>query len=105
MNALSLFRSGHTTIAISNLMGISEAEAYNEIHRLREMKEVAGSVYRALLHAKQAYDRACEANEAAADRYKAERLHLRGNNETTSEKSAAAGLGKIAVKFRKKGSA
>ncbi len=69
--------------------GVPESYLFRLQYKTAEMKDVAGSVYRALMIA---YDKACAANEEAADRYKAERLGM-VLNETTDEKPAAAGKG------------
>lgn len=73
--------------------GVAESYLYRLQYKTREMKDVAGSVYRALMIAKAAYDRACEANETAADRYRDERLGMRGHNEETDEKLHAESMG------------
>lgn len=75
---------------LSKKTGVPESYLFRLQYKTAEMKDVAGSVYRALMIA---YDNACRANEDAADKYRAERLGLRGNHETTDEKSASAGLG------------
>lgn len=72
---------------LSKRTGVPESYLYRLQYKTAEMKDVAGSVYRALMIA---YDRACENNEAAADRYRAERL---GNtHETTDGKPAQTGV-------------
>lgn len=71
--------------------GVPESYLFRLQYKTGEMKDVAGSVYRALMIA---YDRACVANEEAAERYRSERL---GNNhETTNEKLASAAVGMAA---------
>lgn len=75
---------------LSKKTGIPESYLFRLQYKTAEMKDVAGSVYRALMIA---YDAACRANEDAADKYRAQRLGLRGHHETTDEKSASAALG------------
>lgn len=54
------------------------------------MRDVAGEVYRLLnIH----YDRICQANEDAADRYRSERMRLKGHHETVDEEPAESGQG------------
>lgn len=67
---------------LAKKVGLPESYLYRLQYKTREMKDVAGSVYRALMLA---YDKACEGNEKAADRYKAERLRLRNNHEETDQ--------------------
>jgi len=78
---------------LSKKTGVPESYLFRLQYKTGEMKDVAGSVYRALMIARDAYDRACTANEEAADRLKAERLALKAHHETTDEKPASAGVG------------
>ncbi len=75
---------------VSKLTGVPESYLYRLQYKTREMKDVAGSAYRAL---KLSYDELCLRNDEAADRHCAERMRLRGNHETADEKPAQAGLG------------
>jgi len=75
---------------LSKKTGVPESYLFRLQYKTAEMKDVAGSVYRALMIA---YDTACRTNEDAADKYRAQRLELRGHHETADEKSASAGLG------------
>lgn len=75
---------------LAKRIGISESALYRLQYKTRDMKEVAGSVYRALMLA---YNEACKMNEAAADRYRNERLGMRGNNDATDKEPAPATLG------------
>ncbi len=75
---------------LSKKTGVSESYLYRLQYKTSEMKDIAGSAYRALMHA---YDDLCQHHEDAADRYKAERLNTRGKNEEADEKPAQAGLG------------
>ena len=72
---------------LAKKIGIPESYLFRLQYKTRDMKEVAGSVYRALMIA---YHNACEKNEAAADRYRDERLRLRGTHETTGEELVAS---------------
>lgn len=63
--------------------GVSPAQAERVWKRWQSMKTVNGDVYRLL---RNAYERICEANEQAADRYAAERAALRGNHEAIAHK-------------------
>lgn len=75
---------------LSKKTGVPESYLFRLQYKTAEMKDVAGSVYRALMIA---YDNACRANEDAADRYRAARLGMRGHHETTDEKPDRSGLG------------
>lgn len=75
---------------LSKKTGVPESYLFRLQYKTAEMKDVAGSVYRALMIA---YDAACRANEEAADKYRAQRLGLRGHNEKADEKPASAGVG------------
>ena len=75
---------------VAKNIGVPESYLYRLQYKTRDMKDVAGEVYRRL---KLAYDTACEKNEAAADRYKNERLGTRGHHETADEKRASARVG------------
>lgn len=75
---------------LSKRTGIPESYLYRLQYKTREMRDVAGEVYRLL---RLAYNEACEKNEAAADRYRNERLGTRGNNETANKEPATAPLG------------
>lgn len=75
---------------LSENSGVPESYLYRLQYKSRGMKDVAGEYYRRL---KIYYDNACQANEAAADGFKAERLRLRGNHEKADEKPASAGVG------------
>jgi hypothetical protein len=82
---------------LSKKTGVPESYLFRLQYKTREMKDVAGEVYRRL---RLYYDDVCLANEEAADRYRSERL---GNtdNETTDQKPAAAGMGMAAPKVGK----
>lgn len=83
---------------LSDRTGIPASYLYRLQYKTAEMRDVAGSAYRAL---KIAYDDLCQRNEDAADRYRNERLNRGGLHETTDEKSAQAGLGTAAADFEK----
>lgn len=67
--------------------GVPESYLYRLQYKSKAMKDVAGEYYRRL---RLYYERVCEVNEAAADRYQAERQEL--TNATTSKKPASAGV-------------
>ncbi|TAX57136.1 hypothetical protein ELI01_18840 [Rhizobium leguminosarum] len=75
---------------LSTRTGVSESYLYRLKYKTAEMRDVAGSVYRAL---KIEIDKISQANEDAADRMKAERLGMRGHNAKADEKPASAGVG------------
>lgn len=75
---------------VSKRTGIPESYLFRLQYKTREMKDVAGSAYRAL---KLTYDELCRLNEEAADRHHAERMRIRGIHEEADEKPAQAGLG------------
>ncbi len=75
---------------LSDRTGIPESYLYRLQYKFAEMRDVAGSAYRAL---KIEYDALCEKHETAADRYRNERLGTRGQNETADEKRASARVG------------
>lgn len=70
--------------------GVPESYLYRLQYKTREMKDVAGEVYRRL---KIAYDAACLANEEAADRLKAERTRVREEHEEAHKKLVASSKG------------
>lgn len=74
---------------LSENSGVPESYLYRLQYKSRGMKDVAGEYYRRL---KLYYEQACEANEEAADRYRAERLGTTAH-ETTNQKPAPAGKG------------
>jgi hypothetical protein len=73
---------------LSEKTGVPESYLFRLKHKSQGMKDVAGEYYRRL---KLYYERACEANEEAADRYRAERLG--SHHETIDQKPASAGKG------------
>lgn len=75
---------------LAKKVGLPESYLYRLQYKTREMKDVAGSVYRALMLA---YDAACEGNEEAANRYKAARMRLRNPNEETEQEPVEASQG------------
>lgn len=75
---------------LSKRTGVPESYLFRLQYKTRGMKDVAGEVYRRL---RNAYEAACLANEAAADRYDAERLNMDGKHETADEKPHAKGMG------------
>lgn len=75
---------------LSENSGVPESYLYRLQYKSRGMKDVAGEYYRRL---KLYYDSVCAVHEAAADRYREERLGIRGNNETANKEPAPATLG------------
>lgn len=82
---------------LAKKLGIAESYLFRLKYKTNDMKDVAGSVYRAL---RNAYEDMCERNEAAADRYRAERLGLRGHNETTGQEHMAPSARMVAASMR-----
>jgi hypothetical protein len=70
-------REGPIRFRLARKIGVPESYLYRLQYKTDEMNDVKGSVYRALMLAHQAYVRACERNEEAADRNEAERLSMR----------------------------
>lgn len=85
-------RDGPVRYRLAKKTGIPESYLYRLQYKTAEMKEVRGSVYRALMLAHKAYEELCQQNHIAADFYKAERLELRKSNEV-DRKPAPAGMG------------
>lgn len=81
---------GAARYRLANRLGVKESYLYRLQYRAAEMKDVAGEVYRRLMLA---YQGLCEANEAAAARYRAERLGLTGPRHEVDTEPVLAGLG------------
>lgn len=74
---------------LSEKSGVSESYLFRVQYKFNEMKDVAGSAYRAMgLY----YDDWCSKNEEAAARYKAKRLALR-NGHAADQKRPEKGMG------------
>jgi hypothetical protein len=69
-------------IRLSEALGVKESYLFRLQYKTEEMKDVAGSVYRALMLA---YNDMCARNEAAAAAMRAERLELRKQHEAGLE--------------------
>ncbi|MBZ9894218.1 hypothetical protein LB545_07655 [Mesorhizobium sp. BR1-1-6] len=69
--------------------GITPAQAERVWKRWQRMASIDGDVYRAL---RNKYEALCEANEQAADAYRAERLQLRNGN-AVDQKHGGEGVG------------
>jgi hypothetical protein len=69
---------------LSDQTGVPESYLFRLQYKSREMKDVAGSAYRAL---KLAYDEMCVRNEEAAARYDAERVALRSTHAADSKRA------------------
>lgn len=78
---------------VADKIGVPETWLFDLQYKSQGKKDVRGALYRALMLGIRKYDALCQANEDAADRYKAERLNIRGNHEKADEKPASAGLG------------
>lgn len=72
---------------LSQRTGIPESYLYRLAYKFREMTDVAGSAYRALMLE---YDEVCARTGAAAERMRAERLELRRSDEAHPERPLGA---------------
>lgn len=72
---------------LSQKSGVPESYLFRLQYKTEEMKDVAGSVYRALMLY---HDRICAANEDAADRYQAEREELQRKRHGTTDQRPMA---------------
>jgi hypothetical protein len=76
---------------ISDETGIPESYLYRLQYKTREMKDVAGSAYRAL---RLAYIDLCRKNEDAAEAYRAERIELRSTHAAVKKRARSrVGMG------------
>ena len=73
---------------LSRSLGIPESYLFRLTYKAAEMRDVKGEAYRRL---KLAYERLCQANEEAADRYREARLQLRTAHEVTQEHHSTRG--------------
>jgi len=71
---------------LSRSLGIPESYLFRLTYKAGEMRDVKGEAYRRL---KLAYEQLCQANEDAADRYRAERLRLRKEHAMDQERRSA----------------
>lgn len=76
---------------LSKRTGIPESYLFRLQYKVREMTDVAGSAYRALMLA---HDELCARNEEAADAMRAERIELRKRNEA-DQKLHQPALGEV----------
>jgi len=67
---------------LAERLGVKDSYLFRLQYKTEEMKDVAGSVYRALMHA---YNDLCSGNEEAAAAYREERLELRKQHEADQE--------------------
>ena len=67
---------------LADRTGIPESYLYRLQYKFRDMKDIAGSAYRAL---KLAHDELCTRNEAAAARMRADRMRMRERHEADEE--------------------
>lgn len=76
---------------LSDKIGVPESYLFRLQYKTREMKDVAGSVYRALMLA---YEDMCLKNEEAAAKHRADRHELRKVNEANHQRSkSSVGMG------------
>ncbi len=75
---------------VSRKTGIPESYLKRLKYKSDDMRDVAGSVYRAL---KIAYDDMCRKNEEAAARYRSERLAMDGKHEAADQELDTAHVG------------
>ena len=61
---------------LSKNIGVPDSYIFRLQYKWREMSDVKGSVYRALMLARHAYGLACDDIEASADRMRSERLRI-----------------------------
>ena len=85
-------REGPIRYRLAGKLGIPESYLFRLQYKANEMNDVRGSVYRALMIAHQAYERACERNEEAAAADRAKRLKLRKRN-AVDQKPVGTGNG------------
>ena len=78
---------------LSKKIGVPESYLFRLTHKRRDMRDVAGEVYRRLW---QGYVSLCERNEARAGAYRAERLELKARQDAVDESPAPAGVGMAA---------
>lgn len=78
---------------LSQNTGVGERYLYRLLYQRKGMKDVAGEAYRLLGIAYRKYEELCNANEAAADLMKAERLELRMHHNEADPKPASQGEG------------
>lgn len=76
---------------LSDKIGVPESYLYRLQYKTRDMKDVAGSVYRALMLA---YEDMCLKNEEAAAKHRAERNELRSTHAADNQRSEqSVGMG------------
>lgn len=76
---------------VADKTGVPESYLFRLQYKTREMKDVAGSVYRALMLA---YEDMCLKNEEAAAKHRADRHELRKVNEANHQRSkSSVGMG------------
>lgn len=82
---------------VAQRTGIEESYLKRLRYKWREMGEVAGSKYRALMLA---YEEMVQRNEAAASEYRRERLELRDQRNATDLERAQTGVGEDGARRR-----
>ncbi|MDX0801669.1 hypothetical protein GOD37_22135 [Sinorhizobium medicae] len=79
---------------LADKTGIPESYLYRLQYKTREMRDIAGSAYRALMLAHMAYEEMCLRNEEAAAKHRAERHALRKAHATADKRSdQSVGMG------------
>lgn len=81
---------------LADKTGVPESYLYRLAHKRRDMRDIAGEVYRLLEQGHRKYVLACERHEQAADAYRAERLALRKHQNAVDQSPASAGVGMAA---------
>lgn len=77
---------------LSRKTGVSESYLFRLQYKRREMNDVKGSVYRALMIARKAYDSLCERVESVAGTMEQELREIEEHDEAI-QRSASAGAG------------
>lgn len=77
---------------LSRKVGISESYLFRLQYKRREMNDVKGSVYRALMIARKSYEGLCERVENAADTMERELREIEEHDEA-NQRSAPSGAG------------
>lgn len=75
---------------LSKKIGVPESYLYRLTYKRREMRDVAGEVYRRL---REGYVALCEKHEAAADAYRAERLKIEAERNASNKGLPDGGMG------------
>lgn len=79
---------------LSKKIGVPESYLYRLAYKRRDMRDVAGEVYRRL---KQSYDELCAKTEATADAMEAERLQIKAQRNAVDQGPVATGAKLVAA--------